>query len=883
MEDEKKGSNTKKVVSAVVVASLIAAGVVSCSQSNKTSNADDADATSKVETGETAEAEDNETQKDNVDGTLEPSDGQSTETDSNEEVGPKVTEPAVEEAPEESFNSFASAKARQSKSYVNVQSQLNLATAQNLSVSTLAAEQTPQETQTNSQSSNEASKTYTFTEKVHEPTCENQGYTEHICNEDSSRNYNDNFVAALGHTWDEGAVTTEPTYEAEGVRTFTCLTCGKTKTESIPKLEYTWKENVVAPTCSEQGYTEHICVENESKNYKDNFVAPVDHDWDDGEVVTPAEYYKNGLMVFHCKFDGCTETKQKIIPATGYTWAVNIIQPTCTEQGYTEHLCQEDDSLNYKEDYVDALGHSYEDRVTDATCTAEGKIVRVCKACGNIKSIKSIPMIAHQYDCVVTKEATFTEEGLKTYTCKSCGHSYTETIPVIQVVETSKQVVAATCESEGYTLHTFNDGHTTKTDIVAALGHSYGSNHLCSRCGKADPDSEVVKNDPWYHYDKDTYNKQVAEDTNKARTDAGLSAMTYATQYQAMADLRAQEQLALWGHTRPDGSSCFTVLSQYGVSYKSARENVAWIPSSYDADDFITVWMNSSGHKANILGTDNQYYVVGTAYGEMNGVKGVYGVQIFWSGWGSNSISALSLDAEDVSESAETTVLSAATENVETAYVDDTEASLSDTIEALPETVKITDESTTNTLPTSAGADETVEVQAEVTPADVVDDTASETVEDTEENVPDVFEDESSTDEDSMTDSTVEETEKTEGKDSSEVEGSETVDDVEKSDEDAEAEADAPIINQEDIVLPTVQEPDETGSMEVSVADIDVYEVEPVVEQIEVAEAPVEEVVETPQEAPTETVETESATDETVETPAETPADSVSSEDAAAE
>ena len=45
--------------------------------------------------------------------------------------------------------------------------------------------------------------------------------------------------AALGHSWDQGVVTTEPTEEAEGVKTYTCSACGETKTESIPKLGHT--------------------------------------------------------------------------------------------------------------------------------------------------------------------------------------------------------------------------------------------------------------------------------------------------------------------------------------------------------------------------------------------------------------------------------------------------------------------------------------------------------------------------------------------------------------------------------------------------------------------------------------------------------------------
>ncbi|MBR3423297.1 MAG: S-layer homology domain-containing protein, partial [Clostridia bacterium] len=45
-------------------------------------------------------------------------------------------------------------------------------------------------------------------------------------------------IPAKGHVWDGGVITTEPTYEAEGVKTFTCSVCEATKTEAIPKLDH---------------------------------------------------------------------------------------------------------------------------------------------------------------------------------------------------------------------------------------------------------------------------------------------------------------------------------------------------------------------------------------------------------------------------------------------------------------------------------------------------------------------------------------------------------------------------------------------------------------------------------------------------------------------
>ena len=64
------------------------------------------------------------------------------------------------------------------------------------------------------------------------PTCTAKGYTTHTCACGDS--YVDTYVDALGHAWDNGKVTKQPTETETGVKTFTCTRCGETKTEVIP-------------------------------------------------------------------------------------------------------------------------------------------------------------------------------------------------------------------------------------------------------------------------------------------------------------------------------------------------------------------------------------------------------------------------------------------------------------------------------------------------------------------------------------------------------------------------------------------------------------------------------------------------------------------------
>ena len=73
---------------------------------------------------------------------------------------------------------------------------------------------------------------HSYTAVVTPPTCTEKGYTTHTCSCGDS--YVDTYVDALGHAWDNGKVTKEPTATETGVRTYACTRCHETKTESIP-------------------------------------------------------------------------------------------------------------------------------------------------------------------------------------------------------------------------------------------------------------------------------------------------------------------------------------------------------------------------------------------------------------------------------------------------------------------------------------------------------------------------------------------------------------------------------------------------------------------------------------------------------------------------
>ncbi|MBR4084760.1 MAG: hypothetical protein IKK33_10825 [Lachnospiraceae bacterium] len=90
------------------------------------------------------------------------------------------------------------------------------------------------------------------------------------------------------------------------------------------------------------------------------------------------------------------------------------------------------------------------------------------------------------------------------------------------------------------------------------------------------------------------------------------------------AQVRAKESEQLFSHTRPDGSSFATALKEQNVSYRSAGENIAWGQRS--PEEVMKVWMNSPGHRANIMNPN--FTTIGVAYHE--NTKGIgYWCQLF--------------------------------------------------------------------------------------------------------------------------------------------------------------------------------------------------------------------------------------------------------------
>ena len=124
----------------------------------------------------------------------------------------------------------------------------------------------------------------------------------------------------------------------------------------------------------------------------------------------------------------------------------------------------------------------------------------------------------------------------------------------------------------------------------------------------------TIKIDGYFDYQKAN---EVLTIVNKERANNGLSALKMDRSLLETAMQRAAESSIYWDHIRPDGSYCFTANS------KMTRENIAY--GAWTAEQVMNMWMNSSGHKANILSSDSKSIGIGCF--NYNGVN--YWVQCF--------------------------------------------------------------------------------------------------------------------------------------------------------------------------------------------------------------------------------------------------------------
>ena len=148
------------------------------------------------------------------------------------------------------------------------------------------------------------------------------------------------------------------------------------------------------------------------------------------------------------------------------------------------------------------------------------------------------------------------------------------------------------------------DGYVNVMDALYVLKYVVGK-----------PTSDVPDN-------SDNYEAEVVRLVNAERAKYCLNALSADNEkLNKAAEIRAEEIASVFSHTRPNGTDCFTVLMEQGVSNRAMGENIA--RDRLTPEEVVEGWLNSSGHRANIL--NGSYTHIGVGYNE----NGNNWVQIF--------------------------------------------------------------------------------------------------------------------------------------------------------------------------------------------------------------------------------------------------------------
>ncbi len=426
-----------------------------------------------------------------------------------------------------------------------------------------------------------------FTDDVTLPTCDAKGYTTHTCTL-CGGSYRDAETGELGHIWilkeaskdsrthvvvcsrdDTHTEVQSCSYEdvefaasctAGGYHLFTCTFCKHSYQggETDP-LGHSWHRLVynaethehsqicsvcntqesekctfeagepVAPTCQKAGYTLYTCIEC-GGSYEGDPVETSEHRfgaWT--HIASSSVFYPEHQRV--CEDCGAVERR-------GCDLQFEVIDPTCTDAGYTRVTCKDCNRAPTKRQPMAAYGHSYDgwtytgdgeththakvctrcgtktsekacnivSSKTTATCYAPGVESELCSECGHAENEEVEKQLNHDLSGYISKgngghyrycqrpNCNYTEEGscnyATTFTPASCT-SYAETKSVCDLC--GHTVVTHDEEQGAPTGHKFSDKieitdteHKATCSVCGYVGdgaHDYSESNMCSICG----------------------------------------------------------------------------------------------------------------------------------------------------------------------------------------------------------------------------------------------------------------------------------------------------------------------------------------------------------------------------------------------------------------
>lgn len=275
---------------------------------------------------------------------------------------------------------------------------------------------------------------HSYMESIVAPTCTEQGFTTYTCSCGDS--YKDNYIDAVGHkvnpelyanttehwnlcitcytpinneehTWDKGIVTLPATITTTGIKTYTCITCEKTKQEELPVVEHTCRYDANWFTNTSSHWQECTVCGKEKNNEELT--------WNSGVITQEATTTSTGIKTYTCTM--CEKKKYEDIPIIPHKH--NYSPAWSSNDTYHWHACDDCDEMNSKAEHLWNEG-------------------------------------------IVTLPATKTSTGTKTYTCSTCENIKTETLPMLP--SSNEPIYALNIAGTEYVVVGF-DGNATEIVI----------------------------------------------------------------------------------------------------------------------------------------------------------------------------------------------------------------------------------------------------------------------------------------------------------------------------------------------------------------------------------------------------------------------------------
>lgn len=153
------------------------------------------------------------------------------------------------------------------------------------------------------------------------------------------------------------------------------------------------------------------------------------------------------------------------------------------------------------------------------------------------------------------------------------------------------------------------------SDVLKKICDRFPEIVLPEDCTPEPPKDDVTEN---------SYAKQVLKLVNAEREKAGLNELVWDEAVTTAAMTRSKEIEKSFSHTRPDGRGFGTAITDLGITYRGAGENIAWGQKTPEA--VMNAWMNSEGHRANILNPN--FKKLGVGY-RTNSQGTTYWTQLF--------------------------------------------------------------------------------------------------------------------------------------------------------------------------------------------------------------------------------------------------------------